>query len=84
MNAVDSPVRPTADTLEALYVAHLAEQQRRTEHALQRGGYDALLIASGVEKFAFLDDRQIYRLVAERRWGTADEIVVTVRAWEAE
>lgn len=57
MNAVDSPVRPTADTLDALYVAHLAEQQRRTEHALQRGGYDALLIASGVEKFAFLDDR---------------------------
>lgn len=41
----------------ALYARHLAEQQRRTEHALARGGYDALLIAAGIEKFAFLDDR---------------------------
>lgn len=46
-----------SSSLNTLYAAHLAEQQRRTEHALQRGGYDALLIASGIEKFAFLDDR---------------------------
>ncbi|UXH79022.1 Xaa-Pro dipeptidase [Roseateles amylovorans] len=43
--------------LDTLYTAHLAEQQRRTEHALARGGFDALVIASGIEKFAFLDDR---------------------------
>lgn len=47
----------TQSSLSALYADHLAEQQRRTEHALQRGGFDALLIASGIEKFAFLDDR---------------------------
>lgn len=46
-----------SSSLNSLYAAHLAEQQRRTEHALQRGGYDALVIASGIEKFAFLDDR---------------------------
>lgn len=46
-----------SSSLNSLYAAHLAEQQARTEHALQRGGYDALLIASGIEKFAFLDDR---------------------------
>jgi len=57
MNAADPLVRHSPDSLDALYTAHLAEQQRRTEHALQRGGFDALLIASGVEKFAFLDDR---------------------------
>ncbi|WP_343633174.1 Xaa-Pro dipeptidase [Roseateles sp.] len=51
MTSVDS------SSLNSLYAAHLAEQQARTEHALQRGGYDALLIASGIEKFAFLDDR---------------------------
>lgn len=44
-------------SLSALYADHLAEQQRRSEHALQRGGFDALVIASGIEKFAFLDDR---------------------------
>ena len=46
-----------SSSLNSLYAAHLAEQQARTEHALQRGGYDALLIASGIEKFAFLYDR---------------------------
>ncbi len=52
-----SASRETEASLNTLYTAHLAEQQRRTEHALARGGYDALLIASGIEKFAFLDDR---------------------------
>lgn len=39
------------------YARHLAELQRRSEDALARSGYDALAIASGIEKFAFLDDR---------------------------
>lgn len=56
--AVRTPSDLSAQSsLSALYADHLAEQQRRTEHALQRGGFDALLIASGIEKFAFLDDR---------------------------
>lgn len=40
-----------------LYARHLAELQRRSEDALARSGYDALAIASGIEKYAFLDDR---------------------------
>ncbi|MET0208647.1 MAG: Xaa-Pro dipeptidase [Burkholderiaceae bacterium] len=48
---------PDPIALNTLYTQHLAEQQRRTEAALQRGGFDALLIASGIEKFAFVDDR---------------------------
>ena len=39
------------------YKAHLATLQAQAELALARTGFDALLIASGVEKFAFLDDR---------------------------
>lgn len=39
------------------YAQHLAELQRRSEDALARSGYDALAIASGIEKYAFLDDR---------------------------
>lgn len=39
------------------YAQHLAELQRRSEDALVRIGYDALAIASGIEKYAFLDDR---------------------------
>lgn len=59
LTAAVDPRSPAVDaaTLGALYARHLAEQQRRAEHALGKGGYDALLIASGVEKFAFLDDR---------------------------
>lgn len=39
------------------YTQHIAELQRRCEDALSRSGFDALAIASGIEKFAFLDDR---------------------------
>ena len=43
--------------MSTLYAQHLAELQRRSEDALARSGYDALAIASGIEKYAFLDDR---------------------------
>jgi len=43
--------------MSTLYARHLAELQRRSEDALARSGYDALAIASGIEKYAFLDDR---------------------------
>ena len=39
------------------YDTHLATLQAQAELALARTGFDALLIASGVEKYAFLDDR---------------------------
>ncbi|HEY4080506.1 MAG TPA: Xaa-Pro dipeptidase [Burkholderiaceae bacterium] len=39
------------------YAQHLSALQAQTEAALARCGYDALIIASGIEKFAFLDDR---------------------------
>jgi len=39
------------------YAQHLATLQAQAESALARTGFDALLIASGVEKYAFLDDR---------------------------
>lgn len=41
----------------AAYAHHLDTLQQRAEDALARCGFDALLIASGVEKYAFLDDR---------------------------
>ena len=41
----------------SLYRDHLATLQRQAESALARTGFDALLIASGIEKYAFLDDR---------------------------
>jgi Xaa-Pro dipeptidase len=41
----------------SLYTDHLATLQRQAESALERTGHDTLLIAAGVEKFAFLDDR---------------------------
>ncbi|MFY7863353.1 Xaa-Pro dipeptidase [Roseateles sp.] len=40
-----------------IYALHLSQLQQRTESALARCGFDALLIASGIEKYAFLDDR---------------------------
>ena len=40
-----------------LYAAHLRELTRRADAALEAGGFDRLLIAAGVEKFQFLDDR---------------------------
>ncbi|MCV2352369.1 Xaa-Pro dipeptidase [Paucibacter sp. Y2R2-4] len=39
------------------YAQHLTLLQQRSENALARCGFDALLIASGIEKYAFLDDR---------------------------
>lgn len=44
-------------TTTSLYAAHLAALQAQAEAALARCGYDALLIAAGIEKYAFLDDR---------------------------
>lgn len=41
----------------SLYTDHLATLQQQAEQALARTGFDALLIASGIEKYAFLDDR---------------------------
>ena len=41
----------------SLYLDHLAALQRQAEAALERTGHDALVIASGIEKYAFLDDR---------------------------
>ncbi|KQV53332.1 Xaa-Pro dipeptidase [Pelomonas sp. Root1217] len=41
----------------SLYLDHLATLQRHAESALERTGHDTLLIASGIEKYAFLDDR---------------------------
>ena len=46
-----------ATTSHHHYAAHLAALQAQAESALARCGYDALLIASGIEKYAFLDDR---------------------------
>ena len=39
------------------YLDHLATLQHQAEAALERTGHDALLIAAGIEKYAFLDDR---------------------------
>lgn len=41
----------------SLYLDHLATLQRQAEAALERTGHDALVVASGIEKHAFLDDR---------------------------
>lgn len=41
----------------SLYLDHLATLQRQAASALERTGFDTLLIASGIEKYAFLDDR---------------------------
>jgi len=42
---------------ELLYANHLLHVKGCAETALAAGGFDHLLIASGVEKYAFLDDR---------------------------
>lgn len=39
-----------------LYPAHLSTIKARVDVALQRAGFDRLLVASGVEKMRFLDD----------------------------
>ncbi len=41
----------------SLYLTHLATLQHQAEAALERTGHDALVIAAGIEKYAFLDDR---------------------------
>ncbi len=41
----------------SLYTDHLATLQQQAERALARTGLDMLLVASGIEKYAFLDDR---------------------------
>jgi Xaa-Pro dipeptidase len=46
----------TSPTPAGLYADHLATVMRRADVALERGGFDHLLIASGVEKMRFLDD----------------------------
>ena len=43
--------------LAELYRSHLAEQLRRADAALARGGFDHLLIPSGMEHYGFLDDQ---------------------------
>jgi len=43
--------------IASLYAEHLQTCQARAERALSLSGHEALLIASGVEKYAFLDDR---------------------------
>ncbi|MFG6446753.1 Xaa-Pro dipeptidase [Roseateles sp. BYS180W] len=42
---------------DELHRRHVAELQQRAERALSLSGHEALLIASGVEKYGFLDDR---------------------------
>jgi Xaa-Pro dipeptidase len=39
------------------YAQHLTLLQTAAESAMARTGFDAMLIASGIEKYAFLDDR---------------------------
>ena len=43
--------------MSSLYLDHLATLQRQAEAALERTGFDTLVIAAGIEKYAFLDDR---------------------------
>lgn len=44
-------------SLATLYPQHLTVLQQRLESALAAHGFDALAVAAGEEKFAFLDDR---------------------------
>ena len=47
----------THQDLGHLYRAHLSTIKERADRALEKGGFDHLLVASGVEKYEFLDDR---------------------------
>jgi Xaa-Pro dipeptidase len=47
----------TASDLVTLYRAHLSTIKARVDRALEKGGFDHLLVASGIEKYEFLDDR---------------------------
>ncbi|GIX35969.1 MAG: Xaa-Pro dipeptidase [Lysobacteraceae bacterium] len=51
------PTQPMSASLAELYRDHLATLQQRCEAALARSNHDHLLIAAGVEKYQFLDDR---------------------------
>jgi Xaa-Pro dipeptidase len=44
------------DRLAALYPAHLATVREHADRALERGGFDHLLIAAGMPGVKFLDD----------------------------
>ncbi|MFA6984913.1 MAG: Xaa-Pro dipeptidase [Arenimonas sp.] len=44
------------DSAQHLYLAHLSTIKTRVDDALQKAGFDHLLIASGIEKMRFLDD----------------------------
>jgi len=46
-----------SDLLAQLYPDHLLTLRRRSDAALARGGFDHLLIASGIAHYEFLDDR---------------------------
>jgi Xaa-Pro dipeptidase len=43
--------------MSSLYAEHLATLTQRADAALAKAGFDHLVIASGVEKYQFLDDR---------------------------
>lgn len=45
------------DALPRLYAGHLETLQQRAAAALVRSGHDHLVVAAGVEKYHFLDDR---------------------------
>ena len=46
-----------ASTIASLYPQHIAELQARAAEALQRGGFDHLVVPSGTLHYQFLDDR---------------------------
>ncbi|MBT2748141.1 MULTISPECIES: Xaa-Pro dipeptidase [unclassified Lysobacter] len=58
---MNAPAR-TADSsasaaIDALYAQHVAELHRRTQEALDRGGFDHLVVPSGNLHYQFFDDR---------------------------
>ena len=46
-----------ASTIASLYPQHIAELQARAAEALQRGGFDHLVVPSGTLHYQFFDDR---------------------------
>jgi Xaa-Pro dipeptidase len=46
-----------AQDLDSLFLAHVAELERRTDAALAAHGFDAIVIYSGSAGYSFLDDR---------------------------
>lgn len=47
----------TSSDLARLYRDHLATIKTRSDAALAKGGFEHLIVAAGVQKYAFLDDR---------------------------